>query len=506
MRCLGRCLGCLLVVIIIPTTMSAFWFFTMWDVMSNADAYTESLDDEAYEELAVLTLPLVAELVADAESGDDSDHAELFADVITNIDHDEWKEIIGDSIEPAWAKDLINRNLSNSLQYMRYETDELDISVDFSPVAAAISENQGDLLINNMMDAVQSWEACSQDETLQMATYLNGQSNTFPNCNPGGEYLPTMETQLQAGVVIIQNKLAEYPDLAFDLRNEVELDQRHRTADDLFSEARQGFFFIENTRPVMLLFPVMLFGLVMVVAVRSAKEFFLWGGITLILTGVFTLFPLMPWIYGLIDGGANDAPGFLFNRSEYELSFRLQRLLFEAFAQPIIVEVGAMLLIGFVFLVLAGFLRGPAQATETPVYYVMSGGSTPTPQPMFPTGQYVQTSTPPPSPTPIPVHKEPPPATTETPSTPSASGTPLPTPTVADNDMPSSPSTLPPVEKTPPPESFASEHIRGAVGRLGVDDDHDDRTFVPISDAVEGADEAEDGGTADVEDDNGNDE
>jgi hypothetical protein len=496
-----------MVVVIIAVTPAAFWLFTMWDVMSNADSYTESLDDEAYEELAVLTLPLVAELVADAESGDESNQAELFADVITNIDHDEWKTIIGESIDPVWVKDLINRNLNNGLQFFRYETDEIDISVDFTPVVAAISQDQGDLLVENMIDAVRSWEDCSQDERLQMATYLDGLSNTFPNCNPGGEYLDTIETQLGIGTVVIENKLEEYPNLEFDLRNEVKVDRRqHANADELFSEMRQGFFFIENTRPVMLLFPVMLFGLVVVFAVRSAKEFFLWGGIILILTGVFTLLPLVPWIYGLL-GGPNDAPRFLFNRTEYELSFRLQRLLFEAFAQPIIIEVGAMLLIGFVFLVLAGSLRGTTKATETPVYYVMSGGSTP--QPMYPMGQYVQTTTPPPAPTPIPVQREAPPPT-EAPSTPSGtvvstSGTPSPMPTVATSETPPlSESVRTEEEMLSPPESFASEHIRGAVGRLGVDDpvaDHDnDMTFVPMSDELADDVEADDGDNGKGED------
>ena len=157
MRCLGRLFGCLLVFVIIALTPVAFWLFTMWGVMSNADSYTESLDDEAYEELAVLTLPLVAELVANTEDGDDSNQVELFSDVITNMDHDEWKAIVGESINAEWVKDLINRNLNNSLDYFRFERDDLEVTVDFAPVLAAISENEGDDLVTNIMEAVRGW-------------------------------------------------------------------------------------------------------------------------------------------------------------------------------------------------------------------------------------------------------------------------------------------------------------------------------------------------------------
>lgn len=502
MRCLGRLFGCLLVFVIIAITPVAFWLFTMWGVMSNADSYTESLDDEAYEELAVLTLPLVAELVADTEDGDDSNQVELFSDVITNIDHDEWKAIVGESINAEWVKDLINRNLNNGLDYFRFERDDLEVTVDFAPVFAAISDNEGDDLVTNIMAAVRSWDACNQDDILKMTTYLNGQSNTFPNCNPGEENLNRIENQLRVGAVVIEQKLQEYPNLEFNLRDEVKVDRsQFEDVDEMFSAVRQGFFFIEHTRVVMLLFPIMLFGLVVVFAVRSAKEFFLWGGITLILTGLMTLLPLIPWIYGLIDG-ANDAPHFFINGSEYELSFRLQRWLLGAFAEPVIAEVMGMLGMGFIFLVVAGFLKGPSKVSEQPVYYVMPGGSTP--QPMYPAGQYVQTSTPPPSPTPIPVKKEPPLPTAEVtppPTTATSSGTPSPSPTVATSETPSSPSTLPPVADVPPtaPESFASEHIRGAVGRLGVDDD---MTFVPISDDVKTTTQAEeDGDDVEVETD-----
>lgn len=398
MRCLGRLFGCMLLVMVIAVIPAVLWVFTMWNIVSNADEYTSTLDEKAYEEMALLVLPGVAQGVSDGRTSQqrtiEARQAAFFSRVILNLTPEEWETAADGLIDPVWLQDNLNTNLTNLFAFADYEVDTLDVSVDFSPVAIAFDQN-GDALIEDIITALESRSNCTAEERDLYTEFIEQQStltaptaSTFPNCNPGENILATMEVRLQEGRAIILAYLNELPDYQWDLRQEAARAEgtNLEEVDNTLAEIREAMFVMDQSLVAILFLPMMLLSLVVVVAVRSAREFFFWMGLPLLVSGVFTLFPLIPWMYGLLY---NNDPGVV-SGSTYQLGFRAQRWAFSAFSQPILVEVLLLLGVGLMFLVLAGLIR--ERHPQQPIYYVMPGATG------FPAGQYVQTTTPAPQP------------------------------------------------------------------------------------------------------------
>ncbi|MCB9437236.1 MAG: hypothetical protein H6673_09640 [Anaerolineales bacterium] len=400
MRCLGRLFGCVLLVMVIAVIPAVLWVFTMWNIVSNADEYTSTLDEKAYEEMSLLVLPGVAQAVSDGRTSEqrtiEARQASFFARVILNLTPEEWEGAADGLIDPVWLQDNLNTNLINLFAFADYEVDTLDVSVDFSPVAAAFDQH-GDVLIDDIIAALESRSNCNAEQRDLYNEFIDQQStltapttSTFPNCNPGENILATMRTRLQEGQNAILAYLNELPDYQWDLRQEAARAEGTslEEIDNTLAEIREAMFVMDQSLVAILFLPIMLLSLVVVVAVRSAREFFFWMGLPLVVSGVFTLFPLIPWMYGLLY---NNDPGVV-SGSTYQLGFRAQRWAFSAFSQPILAEVLLLLGVGLVFLVLAGLIR--ERQPQQPIYYVMPGATG------FPAGQYVQTTA---TPTPQPM-------------------------------------------------------------------------------------------------------
>lgn len=398
MRCLGRLIGCLLLVMVVAITPAILWFFTMWNIISNADKYTSTLDDKAYEELALLVLPAVAQSISDGRYSEqrnvEGEQAAFFSRVVLNLSADEWKAAADGLIEPEWVRHNLNSNLTNIFAFEDYKTDTLAVLIDLAPVATAF-DAQGDALITAMVDAIAARENCTTEQRNQYEAFLNPRNPfakqpaaRFPNCNPGTETLAVIRTRLEDGRTAVLDYLNELPNYQWDLRHEAARTQQAslEDVDKTLAETRKAMVFLNEALIAILLIPIMLLSLIVVFAVRSAREFFFWMGLPLLTSGLFTLFPLVPWIYGLVY---NDTPGVVTD-SSYQLGLRFQRWAFSAFSGPILAEVLVLLGIGLVCLVLAGLIR--ERQPQQPIYYVMPSTAG------FPAGQYVQTTTPTPQP------------------------------------------------------------------------------------------------------------
>ncbi len=381
MRCLGRIIGIILILVIMVIAPCAIWTFAFWNVGTDAEAYTDSLDDQAYEQMVLLVVPGIAELIRETETGGRSQEAGVLADVITNMESDEWEAIASDLLDPEWLRETINANLDNISAFGRFETDELIIHVDVEPIALALDENHQEL-ITGIMQNIDNWDSCTNAQRTQLIEYINGQNSEFVACNPGISSQSQVRDALSSSIDAILSRLQEVRDYEFDLRTEAAKDTDGGLAevDENLNDMRRGLFFIDRTIVVLLLIPIMLLSLIVVVAVRSAKEFFFWMGLPLIGAGLATTVPLFPWIYGMAYGH-NSAPGFI-KDPEVELGFHFQRWLFSAFAQPIGIAILSMLAVGFIFIVIAAALKGPRE--EQQVFYMVPGAHGTPPVPVMP--------------------------------------------------------------------------------------------------------------------------
>lgn len=471
MRCLGRMVGCLLLVLVVNIAPVSIWTVLMWGELSNADAYTESLSDDAYQEMTLLVLPAIAQAASGAATdGGEEEIAvslNIFTQMIINLNFDVWRSIFGGLLDPNWVKETLNDNLSSIFTYWRFENDEINIQADLEPVAIALDGENGAAIAEGVFAATRDMEDCDASQLNEVDQILTGfdtspgttEADTaflLPACNPGDEYMGQLEEHFETARFRLLSEMETLPDYQFDLREQsTDTPEEVEQFDQGFFELRRALFVIDETVVVLLLFPVMLMSLVVVVTVRSAKGFFLWMGVALISIAAVTLFPLIPYIYNLILNPQR--PALAGNTSTSSvLGFEVVSLLVSSFAPSVLVATGVMLFIGVGFIVLAALLKAPQRRAQQPVYYVVPqnavpvSGATPMP-PMMQVGTQQMTPTmQPPVPTPPPQQPTPPPAPSSQELKRSTSSQPM--------------------------SSTAAEKHRAALER---NDLPDDRTFIP---------------------------
>jgi len=377
----------------------SIWTIVLWNsVITNVDSYTASLDDDAYEDMAVFVIPgigqLHSELLRQAGEPERAQDIQIFAQTIIAIDRADWQGYISELIDPVWVRTMVTTNLQTLVAYTEFETDTLRFEADLRPVYDAITGETGMQLTENVFASVRDLDACTDAQNQLIEDILVGRSNVvLPECRPNEAQLDMLYATFNSGRRALAADIENLPDYEFNLREQI------ADADDLtdlgftseesdlaefdrgMHETRRIIFFIDQTLAVILIAPVMLMALIVVITVRSAKGFFLWTSLALISTSAFTLAPLVPWIYGLLieNPRARDITGT--TDPGVELVFELQRLTLGALSGPILVWVSIIAFIGFGFLLLAALLRGPNTNTQQQVYYVMPGqtGSYPTP-------------------------------------------------------------------------------------------------------------------------------
>lgn len=382
-------------------------------------------------------------------------------------------------------------NVQVLLELTDLSTDELEAEDNIADVS------------NEVLRFVQRQDRCTESEENELHAFLSGEGDTFPNCDPGYSGRDTIRTVLLGGIEAMQNQLEDIrrpgapsdSTYVLNLRDEAAKEAGtasvpdYEEADRVINETRQAFYFVDNTIVVILLFPVMLLSLVMIFAVRSSKQFFFWMGIPLLGTAIFTLLPLLPWIYGMLYGpgadiGVNNSP-------DYALGLRFQRLMFSAFSAPILVAVLITLVAGFIFILLAGLLKEPGKKQQQ-VFYVMPG----TQSSGFPQGQFVQPPVPPQPPTPAapprvprapgPPPKPKPPSPPPSPAARLSSDIEIITPTPVDYEVPNDQTFIPDshatnIDHQPPPERKSSA-VERFKDELDSPDVPDGQTFIPPAD------------------------
>ena len=381
MRCLGRTIGCMLLSMIIMITPMAIWMVVAWGgLINNVDSYVENLDDESYNDMAVLVIPAVAQFAGQNERGvqneEIGDSLSVFSNVIANLDGADWREIIDGKLDPEWVKDLLQTNLNYLIDYWNYETDYLVIEADFAPIVAVLSEDSGEQITQDVFAAYQNLDECDaiQNQLIE-DTVTNQNNNMLPKCYPNTENLERIQAQFVAGRDYMVARLTDLPDSYLDVRAQQANADALEQYDSNMHDVRRGFFMVDQALPVILLFPLMLLSLIVVITVRSAKGFFLWTSIALIGISFLTIFPLIPWMYGLIFN-TTDSGLVRSNDAAFNLGLSVQRVLFGEFSGPILLSVGVMIFIGFGFLLLAALLRNPHATQPQQVYYYVPSGQT----------------------------------------------------------------------------------------------------------------------------------
>lgn len=377
MRCLGRIIAFWILIILIVVIPTTIWLEAMWDIATAPDTYTDTLDDEVYQSLAPLLIPALADGMLEREYVPE---VRLVQAIIQNIDDNEWEAISADIIEPAWLQEEMGRNMSGLMTYLHGESDSVSIQINSESLHARLTEDSGEIA-GALTTAMADWDTCTLRDGEAYEAFIAEERTTLPICRPTSSAMERFEAAVMAGLERMAEELPE--DEPLDLKARL-IEEGQVTAteyDNELRDIRRFVIFIDHAGPVFLLFPVMLLGLIMIFAVRTAREFFLWAGLPLVLGGLLTLLPLVSWLYTLTEPFQDTSDNSLVVLGAAAF-FDVTRVLARDLTTPVLFVAFLMVTTGFVFLVLSSVLPDRQEAVQQYFYVPTTGSGTPTPTPV----------------------------------------------------------------------------------------------------------------------------
>jgi uncharacterized membrane protein len=389
MRCLGRIIAFVILLVLVAFLPFAVWLVAFWEIDTNPATFQKTYNDRIAERFAPIILPSFAESLKNKQTANEYS---LFIAVVDNTDSTRWEEISQEVIKPEWLKDEAETNILRFLKYLNGDTEDFTLVVNVQLVRNELTRGGAERLTDALMREVNTWEACQAEQEGQFSRFMAGEATIMPVCRPSDNQMILLRTNL---LTAIQQMTAQLPeDGIYDIRTEA-IAQGEITEEEYrvsVRELRRNFILFDRMIFAIFLIPLALFGLIVVFAVRSWKEFFLWAGLPLVIGGLFNVMPLFPWLYStsqpveIIDDSTLTVLGAM-------AGMEVMRALAGEITIPIIFTTFAMIVVGFIFLILAALLGSPTESTQQ-YYYVPTTGSSPIPIPT--------PITPTPTPTPTP--------------------------------------------------------------------------------------------------------
>lgn len=366
MRVLRRLIGLVLVLsffIVLPTAM---WLFNVQRIVLDTSTYDNLFKGENfYEQLAPRVLPALIEGYDDGavQPGE----LEL-RDVITALPDDEWEELVRRTglVPVEWVEAEVSRNNDAFFGWLDGDTDELELVFHTDRIRQNLRGGPGDAMVRSIAERL---PPCSAAESQQVRRFLDGAADAdFPYCMPD---TTALQTRVEAAIAAARAEaVAEIP-REMDVLAEMEAAEagsRPGPNDDPFTRSdlnqfRASVRLGKGLAPLNLLVPAALLSLIVIVAVRSSKSFFRWIGWSLLIGGLVALLPLffLPLLDHALSAETELEAGFA-SAGEFIgeiVGQRLVRLLIGAFTWPVLLQASAVVVVGFVCVVVSVLLNDP---------------------------------------------------------------------------------------------------------------------------------------------------
>jgi hypothetical protein len=112
-----------------------------------------------------------------------------------------------------WVRGQVQTLVKNFWAYYNFESQRLDLSIDFTPVKQRLTGGDGLSLIQS---ALQDWPPCSVEDIIHAgALLLKGQAGGLPRCKPPAElqkaYLGTLQFGLNSFATALPDRLYLFP-------------------------------------------------------------------------------------------------------------------------------------------------------------------------------------------------------------------------------------------------------------------------------------------------------
>lgn len=359
MRIIRQIGAILLLLVIIPLFVLAACDSALNAAVFNPETYEDAIDDPLlFDELLTVALPAILQAAA-AESVNNSpfDGSPInLSELSSNLDEETWREVTRLLIPADWLQKRTEQLLQSTNSIVSGDYSVLDQSFEMAVLQERFQGEEAtraaELIINES-------PACTAEQEQQLANFLATTEGALPICSPADAELrqQSIDALIQIFNFVGEGLVNNNPDTG-DFFAFTERDARQLS---LLAELNRDFL------RLMYLFPAALLALVIVLAVRSLRDFSRWIGIPLIVVGVLVVVFLLFLQASMITAfTALIAPT---NEIEAFGTRLVQPLLREGLAQAssrLLIQASVFIGIGFIILAYAWLERKGHEEEETP--------------------------------------------------------------------------------------------------------------------------------------------
>lgn len=188
MRCLGRLIGLVLVLVFLFVFPCSLWTFNTQRIMLNGETYKSTFkDDGFYADLLPAVLPALLE---DLENREKSPENEItLLRVINHLNQRDWEAIAPQLVPLEWVRYAVDTNLDSFLAWVEGDTQDLTIIFRTEALRRRLAGTQGEAAVQMIALALPE---CSDAEQDQLAAFVDkAGDSTFPYCRPARSDLQT---------------------------------------------------------------------------------------------------------------------------------------------------------------------------------------------------------------------------------------------------------------------------------------------------------------------------
>lgn len=192
------------------------------------------------------------------------------------LNQDELNEIIGILIPDGWIENQLNAAVEELLSWIESDRGQPDFVLDLSPIKQGLQGGGANRMIEIIFDAAPT---CTPSQLNELQAALRG--HDLPQsgiCVPEGDLALELRGLVESEVLL---QIRELP-------SQLTLPNEFGDNQDLLELKNVIVFLLELLRRIRLI-PILFFGLLMTIAIRSINELGRWWGIPLILGSILGL-------------------------------------------------------------------------------------------------------------------------------------------------------------------------------------------------------------------------
>ncbi|MCJ7825319.1 MAG: hypothetical protein MUP44_10500 [Anaerolineales bacterium] len=281
------------------------------------------------------------------------------------LSDEDWEYLIGTLLDPEWLQTAVESVLDQVFENLNSDAPLQPISVSLVGLKVKLA---GEVGYQALRDLLEKQPDCTPEQILQLneSQVSGGAMDEFLLCNPP-EILeevvdPLMREAIQSAVSGIPDEMTfELPFLDMSASTNIEQSGGDPIQSLLAARRQLRFAFLI---PITFLLLLTIFG------VRSLRDWLLWWGVPLLLTGLISILisyvspPILGWLVPRLIGEA--APAGV-SPELYSIGVDLGTVVFRQVTRKIMVQAGVMAVIGFGFAISAFFVKPSKKAIGDPM-------------------------------------------------------------------------------------------------------------------------------------------